>query len=185
MRNSSLPLLPKAIILLLENMRLQRHATPMMSDDELEQINGVIRMASSSMQMMSHAHPFQHLFSTLDSPPKLIYAALLILLIVYSPVLSVDYRIFADSMLGRLIGVALIYGITETMGWLYGLLTAMAFLLILHGAPRTAVTAEGFDGGGSVSEKKTVGHRWFVERVLDERTTSIATDRVTTNAITD
>ena len=39
---------------------------------------------------------------------------------------------------------------------------------------------EGFDGGGSVSQKKIVGDRWFVEKVLGEDPTSIATDRVTT-----
>jgi hypothetical protein len=60
----------------------------------------------------------------------------------------------------------------------------MAFLLLLFGAPRSSMK-EGFDGGGSVSEKKVVGKRWFVEKVLGERTSKIATDRVTTNAITD
>lgn len=126
----------------------------------------------------------QMLLANLDSPSKLIFGFIMVLVIVYAPHIPMEYRSFADSLLGRIFGIGLVYGVIETMGWIYGLLTAMAFLLILFGAPRPSLS-EGFDGGGSVSEKRAVGKRWFVERVLGERTTKIATDRVTTNAITD
>uniref|UniRef100_A0A6C0KUT4 Uncharacterized protein n=1 Tax=viral metagenome TaxID=1070528 RepID=A0A6C0KUT4_9ZZZZ len=129
-------------------------------------------------------YSLQTLLANMDSPSKLIYAFVVILLIVYAPAVSMEYRSFADSILGRIFGIGLVYGVIEMMGWVYGLLTAMAFLLLLFGAPRSSMT-EGFDGGGSVSEKKAVGKRWFVEKVLGERTSKIATDRVTTNAITD
>jgi hypothetical protein len=43
--------------------------------------------------------------------------------------------------------------------------------------------SEGFDGGGTVSEKKTIGRKWFVERILGENPKKIATDRVTTTAV--
>jgi len=119
----------------------------------------------------------------MDSPSKLIYATLVILLIVYSSEIPRSYRTFTDSLLGRLFGIVAVYGVIETMGWVYGLLTAMAFLLLLTTAPR--VSLEGFDGGGSVSEKKAIGKRWFVEKVLGENPSKIATDRVTTQAITD
>ena len=82
-----------------------------------------------------------------------------------------------------MIGLLVVYGVLETMGWVYGLLTAMAFLLILTTAPRMSM--EGFDGGGSVSEKRAMGRRWFVEKVLGEHPSKIATDQVKTNAITD
>jgi hypothetical protein len=85
--------------------------------------------------------------------------------------------------LGRVFGIAIVYGVLETMGWVYGLLTALAFLLLLTGAHRTL--QEGFDGGGSVSEKRTVGKRWFVEKVLGEYPSKIATDQVITAAVTD
>ena len=129
-------------------------------------------------------YSLQTLMANMDSPAKLIYGFVLILVIVYAPAVPMEYRTFADSILGRIFGIGLVYGVIETMGWIYGLLTAMAFLLLLFGAPRASMT-EGFDGGGSVSEKKAVGKRWFVERVLGERTSKIATDRVITNAITD
>jgi len=114
-------------------------------------------------------------FAKIDSPGKLLYGFIIILIIVYSSVIPSQYKVFADSILGRVFGIAIIYGVIKGLGWIYGLLTAMAFLLILMGA-RT----EGFDGGGSVSQKKIVGDRWFVEKVLGEDPTSIATDRVTT-----
>jgi len=129
---------------------------------------------------------FQVLLMNMDSPAKLIYGFLLILIIVYAPIIPVEYRIFADSILGKLFGVAIVYGVVESLGWVYGLLTALAFLLVLNGAPRSDTSnLEAFDGGGSVSEKKIIGKRWFVEKVLGEHPKKIATDRVTTSAIED
>jgi len=131
------------------------------------------------LQQGGMVYSFQVFLNSIDSPAKLIYGFILILIIVYSSKIPLEYRIFVDSILGRVFGVAIIYGITQTFGWIYGLLTAMAFLLILNGSPRS----EGFDGGGSVTEKNTVGPRWFVERVLGERPYHIATDKVMTTAI--
>lgn len=139
-----------------------------------------------SYQQGGMVESFQVLLMNLDSPAKLIYGFLLILLIVYAPLIPVEYRIFADSVLGKLFGVAIVYGVVESLGWVYGLLTALAFLLVLNGAPRTDTSAfEGFDGGGTVSEKKIIGKRWFVEKVLGEHPKKIATDRVTTSAVED
>ena len=149
------------------------------------------------------------MISRLDSPAMLIYGVLLVLTIVYSPVIPTEARVFADSFLGRVFGVAMVYGITEYLGCVYGLLTALAFLLILNGAPRygnplmegfreekkDAFTppysqkdeAEGFTGGGSISAKNVITHhrRWFVEEVLGECPTAIENDRVTTQAVQD
>ena len=122
--------------------------------------------------------------NNMNSPATLVYGALLILLIVYSSDIPSEYRTFADSLLGRVLGVAIVYGVVETLGWVYGLLTAIAFLLIINGASRIDTSMlEAFDGGGTVSEKKTIGKKWFVERVLGENPTKIATDKVTTTAV--
>jgi hypothetical protein len=126
---------------------------------------------------------FQVLMMNLDSPAKVIYGIFLILIIVYSTAIPTEYRIFADSLLGRVFGVAIVYGVVESLGWVYGLLTALAFLLIINGAPRIESSLEGFDGGGTVSEKKIVGKRWFVEKVLGEKPKKIATDKVLTTAV--
>ncbi len=136
-----------------------------------------------SYQQGGMVSSFQVLLMNLDSPAKLLYGFLLILLIVYSPIIPFEYRIFADSLLGRIFGVAIVYGVIESLGWVYGILTALAFLLILNGAPRDGVSFEGFDGGGTVTVKKIVGKRWFVEKVLGETPKKIATDKVTTTAV--
>ena len=148
------------------------------------------------------------MISRLDSPAMLIYGVLLVLVIVYSPVIPTEARVFADSFLGRVFGVGIIYGITETLGWVYGLLTALAFLLILNGAPRygnpmmegfrqehmqpysqkdEAKLKEGFTAGGAITAKDVITHnrRWFVEEVLGECPSAIESDRVTTQAVQD
>jgi hypothetical protein len=165
----------------------------------MKQINRVNRMAqaiqASQSQFQSAMKPiapqvdkitqlFHTTLSQLDSPSRLLYGFILVLAIVYSSVIPSEYRTFADSLLGKLFGITAVFFATHSLGWVYGLLTALAFLLLLHGAPRKG-GIEGFDGGGSVSEKKTVGKRWFVERVLNERPVAISTDQVKTQAITD
>lgn len=139
---------------------------------------------SQTHQQGGLINSFHHSIMNMDSPAKLIYGVLLILLIVYVQVIPVEYRTFADSLLGRVFGVAIVYGVVKTLGWVYGLLTAMAILLIINGASRIDTgMLEAFDGGGSVSEKKIIGKKWFVEKVLGENPTKIATDRVSTSAI--
>jgi hypothetical protein len=126
------------------------------------------------------------LMSNLDSPVKLLYGFILVLIIVYSTVIPTEYRVFADSLLGRVFGIAIVYGVIESLGWVYGILTALAFLLVITGAPSNFYAGtEAFDGGGTVTEKKIVGKRWFVEKVLGEHPKKIATDKVTTSAIED
>jgi hypothetical protein len=136
-----------------------------------------------SSQVGGMLNSFQVLMMNLDSPAKLIYGVFLILIIVYSTAIPTEYRIFADSLLGRVFGIAIVYGVIESLGWVYGLLTALAFLLIINGAPRINSSLEGFDGGGTVTEKKIVGKRWFVEKVLGEKPKKIATDKVLTTAV--
>jgi len=104
---------------------------------------------------------FQVLITNLDSPTKLIYGVILILIIVYSSVIPSEYRLFADSLLGRVFGIGIIYGVIQTLGWVYGLLTALAFLLVLNG-----YRIEGFDG--SITSYKGSGDTWYVEKVLNK-----------------
>jgi hypothetical protein len=136
-----------------------------------------------SYQQGGMVNSLQILLSNLDSPAKLFYGIVLILIIVYSPVIPFEYRKFADSLIGRIFGIAIVYGVIESLGWVYGLLTALAFLLVLNGANGYSSTVEAFDGGGTVTEKKTIGRKWFVEQVLGENPKKIATDKVTTTAV--
>jgi len=141
----------------------------------------------SIQQQGGFVSSLQLLLNNMDSPTKLVYGFLIILVIVYSAVIPSEYHTFVDSLLGRILGVGLIYGVIETLGWVYGLLTAMAFLVLLNGSPSSWIfsSEEGFDGGGNVSEKKLIGKRWFVEKILGENPLKIATDRVNTLPVQD
>ena len=139
-----------------------------------------------SYQQGGFMDSFQILMVNMDSPAKLLYGFFLVLLIVYSAQIPSEYRVFADSLLGRVFGIAIVYGVIQTLGWVYGLLTALTFLLILQAAPRINRSLEGFDGGGGVAEKRVDRNKkWFVEQVLGEDPRKIATDRVMTSAIED
>ena len=134
---------------------------------------------------MATPSPLTGLAATLQSlladqiahPANLVFGAGLLMLIVYAPLLPSELRIFADSLLGRVFGIAVIYGVSQGLGWMYGALALLAFLLILSAAPRRL--HEAFTDGG-VAVKPTVGPRWFVERMLGERPKAIQTDRVET-----
>ena len=139
-----------------------------------------------SYQQGGFMDSFQILMVNMDSPAKLLYGFFLVLLIVYSAQIPSEYRVFADSLLGKVFGIAIVYGVIQTLGWVYGLLTALTFLLILQAAPRINRSLEGFDGGGGVAEKRVDRNKkWFVEQVLGEDPRKIATDRVMTSAIED
>ena len=116
-----------------------------------------------------------HFMPTMDSPIKMIYGCILVLIIAYSSIIPLEYKRFADSPLGRIFGIAIVDGVIQQLGWIYGILTAMAFLLLLHGGIQVR---EGF---GDMAEKKTTSNKWYVERILG-KPDMIVTDQVVTNA---
>jgi hypothetical protein len=123
-------------------------------------------------------HGFQIVLDNLDSPAKLVYGFIIVIAIVYSSAIPSEYRQFADSLLGRVFGIAIIYSVTHFMGWVYGLLTAMAFLLILNGVSRS----EGFYGTID-SEKSDKNVTWLVDEILEQKTKKTDTIKVTTEAV--
>jgi hypothetical protein len=78
----------------------------------------------------------------LDSPPKLLYGLMIIILIVFVDQVPAYARDVADSMVGRLIGIGMVVIVAMYGGWSYGLLTALAFLLLLRGARRLSGVAD-------------------------------------------
>ena len=115
-----------------------------------------------------------HFLPTMDSPLKMIYGCILVLIIAYSSVVPLEYKRFADSPLGRIFGIAIVYGAIQQLGWIYGILTAMAFLLLLHGGIQVS---EGF---GNFIPKKTTSNKWYVERILGKPNEVIIEQVVTT-----
>ncbi len=115
-----------------------------------------------------------------DSPIKVIYGLLICILIIFPSNIPIQYRGYADTFVGRLIGIAAVFLTMRYLGWMYALLVCVAYLVVLHGAPR--LTEEGFEGQ---IIKQATGHRWYVERVLGENPEAIETEKVTTNAVQD
>ncbi len=137
---------------------------------------------TTSVVQSGGVNALQILIANLDSPYRLLFGSLLVLVIIFSSVIPTEYRAFADTLLGRILGIGFVYGVIQTFGWVYGLLATLAFMMILYGAPRLD-NIEGFDGGGTINEKKVMGKRWFVEQVLGENPKKIETDKVQTSAI--
>jgi hypothetical protein len=115
-----------------------------------------------------------HFLPTMDSPLKIIYGCILVLIIAYSSVIPLEYKRFADSPLGRIFGIAIVYGVIQQLGLIFGILTAMAFLLLLHGGLQVR---EGF---GDMA-KKTTSNKWYIERILG-KPDEVIIEQVVTNA---
>ena len=126
--------------------------------------------------------PLESLLKNMDTVPHLLYGALVVVLITFIGRVPPAVSRFADSSIGRLIAVGLVLGVTYALGFPYGLLTAVALLLVIHASPRLSATAEGFD---DMQTYDTVGTRWFVERVLGEQPKKIVNDGAVTTAVQD
>jgi hypothetical protein len=126
--------------------------------------------------------PLETLLKNMDTVPHLLYGALIIVLITFMGRVPPAVSRFADSSIGRLLVVGLVLGVNYALGFTYGLLTAIALLLVIHASPRLSATAEGFD---DMQTYDTVGTRWFVERVLGEQPKKIVTDEAVTTAVQD
>ena len=126
--------------------------------------------------------PLDTLLKNMDTVPHLLYGALIVVLITFMGRVPPAVSRFADSSIGRLIAVGLVLGVTYALGFPYGLLTAVALLLVIHASPRLSATAEGFD---DMQTYDTVGTRWFVERVLGEQPKKIVNDGAVTTAVQD
>jgi hypothetical protein len=129
------------------------------------------------------SNPLDIVLKHLDTVPNMIYGALVIVLITFVGQVSPTVSSYADSALGRVLGVALILAVTQLMGWTYGLLTALAFLLVVHSSPRLAATS--FDNFEDLKRNEAKGTKWFVEKILGENPHGIETDDVTTHPVQD
>ena len=99
--------------------------------------------------------------------------------------LGYQTHISLRSLGGRLIGVTFVLLVATTVGWVYGLLSAIAFLLIMRDdamveEKEKEVTVEQFS---DLVVKARQGNKWFIERALNEEPTLIEEDRVETAAI--
>ena len=129
------------------------------------------------------SNPLDIVFQHLDTDPNMIYGTLMIVLITFNGQIGSTIAGYADSALGRVLGIGLVLAVTQMMGWTYGLLTVVAFLLIVHGSPRLAAT--GIESFEDLKRQDAKGTKWFVERVLGESPEGITTDNAVTKAVQD
>jgi len=128
--------------------------------------------------------PLDIVLKHLDTVPNMIYGVLVIVIIAFHGQIGYTLASYADSALGRVLGISLVIAVTHFMGWSYGLLTALAILLIIHSSPRLA----GIDGEGFEDLKRASAqgnHKWFVEKVLKEGGKGITTDDAATYPVQD
>uniref|UniRef100_A0A6C0DGQ2 Uncharacterized protein n=1 Tax=viral metagenome TaxID=1070528 RepID=A0A6C0DGQ2_9ZZZZ len=145
-------------------------------------------MATMAFQQQSQGgqaggaiQPLDLLLKHMDTVPNMIYGFIVIVAISFSDKIPPSFSTFADSALGRLIGVGIVVAVTHFLGWSYGLLTAVAFLLVLRASPR--LSNQDADGFKDMDTRKIQGSRWFVERVLGEKPKGLINQDVTTQAI--
>ena len=129
------------------------------------------------------ANPLDIVLKHLDTVPHMIYGALMIVLITFNGQVGPSTAAFVDSALGRVLGIGLVLLIVNQLGWSYGLLTALAFLLIIHGSPRLAAT--GIEQFEDLKRHEAKGNKWFVEKVLGENPKGITSDDANTEAVQD
>jgi hypothetical protein len=123
---------------------------------------------------------FGVLLENMDPVHKIIYGILLIILIVYVGELPMNIRTSLDTMGGRAVAIVAVLATLRYVGWVYALLLSIAFVLIIDSATR-----EVNEGFLTLEHKKVErpSDRWFVEKVLGERTVAIETDNVITQPV--
>ena len=130
------------------------------------------------------------LFDQLDTIPHMLYGFVVIILIVFVDKVPAHTGRYIDTAIGRILGLAAIGLCLHFVGWTYALLTAVAFLLLVHISNRqqndaallSNIPGEGFQ---DLEKRQTQGNRWFVETVLGEYPQVIESENVTTNAVQD
>jgi len=142
-----------------------------------------MQQQSQQSQQIGGSNPLDSILQHLDSVPHMIYGALMIVLITFHGRIGSTISAYADSAIGRVLGIGFVLGVTHTMGWTYGLLTALAFLLIVHGSPRLGAT--GTESFEDLKRHEAKGTLWFVEKVLGENPQGITSDTAVTKAVQD
>jgi hypothetical protein len=140
-------------------------------------------MASAMFQgpQMGGANPMNVLFANMDPIQKLLFGVGLIIGIVHVNQIPDKIRETANSLIGRILGIAGIYLVFRYVGWPYAFLFTLFYVLLLQGAPQVQ---EGFYGMEAKNVERPTS-RWFVERVLGERPTRIEINTVGTEDVQD
>ena len=146
----------------------------------LVQVGGALDIAALNIQTT---------IAKIDEPWRIVVGFLIVFVIAYadriSANLSTRSHISLRSLFGRLIGIIIVISLITYVGWVYGLLGAIAILLIM----REDDTVEEREKGVTTEQftdlvvKARQGNKWFIEKVLGEEPILIEEDRVETSAV--
>ena len=116
---------------------------------------------------------------------QLLVGIVLTILIVFPGTVIPAYKQFLDTIIGRLVAIAGVIGLTHMGGWPIGALAATATLILTPNTMREGFwSAEGFNGANKIQAvPKERQQRWFVEQVMHEKPRKIETDTATTVAV--
>jgi hypothetical protein len=122
-----------------------------------------------------------------------VFLSVIFLWTIYAEKVPAAWLYQLSTPIGRLLLLMLLYIVHMLAGWIPALLFAIAIALTWANRPLykpapSEKAMEGFDGGGNntrVIDVEAGGHRWFVERALNETPRRIIQDRVSTDAVQD
>ena len=118
------------------------------------------------------------------SPPIQTFLLLGLLLgTVFARELPNAFVEFSDTVVGRAIHLALVYFVTNSFGWVLGLVFALFVGVVIGlGSARRIQVKEGFNSDLKMIEQ---GNKWFVEKVLGENPLLIEEENVRTYPVQD
>jgi hypothetical protein len=115
----------------------------------------------------------------------------LLLAIVFSGKFSTQVLHTADTSIGRVISLGLVFFITQRYGWSMGVLAALLVALVISAGSNTRVS-QGVSRSGEIREGFNTDvklvkddHKWFVERVLGESPFLIEEENIYTMPVQD
>ena len=121
-------------------------------------------------------------FLDVSRPTQAIFLYIAVtLMIVFKEQIPVGVYNQLDTFLGRTLIVGLVVFFTTFYGWILGLLSAVAFSLLI-GLPRPFT--EGFGSGGETAiQVIPTNKKWFVEKVFGENPVAIEEEKVVTSPV--
>ena len=117
---------------------------------------------------------------------QLLVGIVLTILIVFPGTVPPAHKQFLDTIIGRLVAIVAVIGLTHMGGWPIGALAATATLILTPNTMREGFygNTEGFDGANKIQKvPKERRQRWFIEEVMHEKPRALETDTATTRAV--
>lgn len=130
-----------------------------------------------------------NIYTVLQFPVTILIVALLLVIGAFAEIAPRKSLDFLDNTPGMLLLFILPIVLASTIDWPTGMLATVVSLIVFTKLQKADMD-EGFvdstdDMVSSSAKIVSNPHRWFVEKILDERPIAISSDRVVTRAVQD